>query len=26
VADGSTAELLEDEVLLKAHGLECPNS
>ncbi len=26
VADGLTAELLEDEVLLKAHGLECPNS
>jgi ABC-type multidrug transport system ATPase subunit len=26
VADGLTAELLKDEVLLKAHGLECPNS
>lgn len=26
VADGLTAELLEDEILLKAHGLECPNS
>ena len=26
VADGLTAELLEDEVLLKAHGLESPNS
>jgi len=26
VADGSTEELLEDEVLLEAHGLECPNS
>lgn len=25
VADGSTAELLEDEVLLEAHGLESPN-
>ena len=26
VADGLTAELLDDVVLLKAHGLECPNS
>ena len=26
VADGLTAELLKDEVLLKTHGLECPNS
>jgi cobalt/nickel transport system ATP-binding protein len=26
VADGLTTELLEDEVLLKEHGLECPNS
>lgn len=26
VADGLTAELLKDEVLLKAHGLESPNS
>lgn len=26
VADGLTAELLEDEILLKAHGLESPNS
>lgn len=25
VADGSTAELLEDDVLLEAHGLESPN-
>ncbi len=26
VADGLTAELLKDEVLLKDHGLESPNS